>query len=343
MSRAGDGIPRITLPNGNAIVFRSGEKPDNLYGEDVRAAVIDEASRFREDAFIAVRSTLTATRGPLRLIGNVRGRRNWFYRLARRAEAGARGMSYAKITAYDAIKAGILSGAEVAEAKELLKQAPGIFEELYLAEATDDGGNPFGLAAIRSCIMDPETSRRAFDETVPVCYGVDLARSLDWVVIIGLNAAAQVCRFDRWQRVPWRETKRRIVDMVEDVPTLVDMTGVGDSVVEDLQHMADGVFEGFKFTSASKQPLMESLARVIQTGDIAYPGDGEAAMIVTELEEFEYVYSRTGVKYSAPEGMHDDCVDALALARHHWRDHGEGWFMGDDLGDQLYDEHGDVL
>ena len=66
----------ITLVNGSVISFRSAEKPDNLYGEDVYAAVMDEASRMREEAWHAIRSTLTATRGPVRIIGNVKGRRN---------------------------------------------------------------------------------------------------------------------------------------------------------------------------------------------------------------------------------------------------------------------------
>ncbi len=37
----------LTLPTGSRIEFKSGEKPDNLYGDDVFAAVIDEASRMR--------------------------------------------------------------------------------------------------------------------------------------------------------------------------------------------------------------------------------------------------------------------------------------------------------
>ena len=35
-----------------------------------------------------------------------------------------------------------------------------------------------------------------------------------------------------------------------------------------------------------------------------------------ELEAFEYEYRQGGVRYSAPEGMHDDGVCALALAIH---------------------------
>jgi hypothetical protein len=43
---------------------------------------------------------------------------------------------------------------------------------------------------------------------------------------------------------------------------------------------------------------------------VFYP-DG---VIRRELESFEYVYSRTGIRYSAPEGFHDDAVCALAQA-----------------------------
>ena len=72
---------------------------------------------------------------------------------------------------------------------------------------------------------------------------------------------------------------------------------------------------GYVFTSTSKQLLMEGLAIAIQSRQVGFP-DGP---IVTELEQFEYVYTRTGIRYSAPEGTHDDCVCALALAVHHQR------------------------
>jgi hypothetical protein len=55
---------------------------------------------------------------------------------------------------------------------------------------------------------------------------------------------------------------------------------------------------------------MEGLAVAIQRLEVTFP---EGA-ISAELETFEYEYTRTGVRYSAPEGMHDDCVMALALA-----------------------------
>jgi len=33
-----------------------------------------------------------------------------------------------------------------------------------------------------------------------------------------------------------------------------------------------------------------------------------------QLSNFDFVFTRTGVKYSAPSGLHDDSVCALALA-----------------------------
>lgn len=300
----------ITLPLGQVLWFKSGEKPDNLYGEDVYAAVIDEATRLREEAWFAVRSTLTKTEGPVRLIGNVKGRKNWAYRLARKAEAGEPGMHYAKITAHDAVQAGILSAAEVEDARQILPED--VFRELFLAEPSDDAGNPFGLDHIHACAVP------GLHAGVSVCAGVDLAKSVDWTAVLGLDREGRTCAFDRFQ-LPWKETIARIHQGVGRARTLVDSTGVGDPVLEELQrggHSAQ--YEGYKFTSESKQKLMEGLAVGLQGRRLSYP-DGP---IRSELEAYEYEYTRTGVLYSVPSGMHDDCVVALALAWHLLRSEG---------------------
>ncbi len=293
----------LTLINGAIIVCKSAEKPDNLYGEDVYAAVFDEASRAREEAWFALRSTLTATRGKVRIIGNVKGRKNWAYKLARKAEAGEPGMSYRKITAYDAIDAGILSQDEIEDARNQLPD--NVFRELYLAEPSDDEGNPFGMIAIRDCIAP-------LSQAPAVCFGVDLAKSYDWTVIIGLDQNKRVCVFERFQK-PWNETIETIRRVVGSTKTLIDSTGVGDPVLEALQKGSAGNFEGYKFTSPSKQQLMEGLAVAIQKREINFP----EGVIAYELELYEYQFTRTGVRYSAPAGTHDDAVCALALANEH--------------------------
>ncbi len=182
-----------------------------------------------------------------------------------------------------------------------------VFRELYEAVASDDGGNPFGEHHILSCVG-------TLSATPPVAYGIDLAKSQDYLVIIGLDDSGHVCQFHRWRDIPWRDSIRRIHQIVgEETPALVDSTGVGDPVLEELQ--ADhGNFRGYNFSQASKQRLMEGLAVSIQGHEITYP-DGP---IKNELMVFEYEQTRTGVRYSAPAGYNDDCVCALALAREQW-------------------------
>lgn len=300
--RCNDTDQTITIvPNGAIIAFKSGEKPDNLFGEDVWAAVLDEASRMRVEAFYAIRSTLTATRGHVRIIGNVKGRKNWFFLGCRKAEGGEEGHEYHKIIATDAVAAGVFPQEELDDARRALPDA--VFRELYLCEPSDDGGNPFGLSFIRQNIA--QLSNKA-----PIVYGGDLAKSVDWTVLHGLDADGHTTSHTRFQK-PWTDTIDHIKLICGNTHTVLDSTGVGDPIVEMLNKAGEN-FIGLKFTQQSKQMLMEGLAVAIQRGEVHYP-DG---VIVSELESFEYEYTRTGVKYSAPEGQHDDCVMALALAVH---------------------------
>lgn len=305
----------ITLPNGAMIWFKSADNPDNLYGDDVKAIVIDEASRVKEEAWHACRSVLTATRGPLRAIGNVKGRKNWFYQLARKAEAGEPGMSWAKLTAWDAVAGGVLAKDEIEDARRLLPES--VFNELYLAEASDDEGNPFGLSHIAACTIPSMPFAR------PVAIGADLAKKMDWTVAIGLDQTGSVCGFERWQKKSWGETTDILVRLIGFTPALIDSTGVGDPIVEQIAQKCRRA-SGYGFTMQSKQKLMEGLAMAIQSRRVAFP----KGPITAELENFEYEYTRTGVRYSAPEGFHDDCVMALGLAVEQLRLISPAYLMG---------------
>lgn len=298
----------IELPEsyGSArIWFKSADKPDSLYGEDVFAAVFDEFTRAKEQAWHALRSTLTHTQGPCKFIGNSKGKKNWGHKLWVKAKAGEPGYRAFKVTAYDAVEAGQLSADEVEQAKrDLPEQA---FKELYLAEDLDDQANPFGIEHIKKCI-------KPLSDLPATCYGIDLAKSVDWTVVTGLDINGDVCFFDRWQS-DWGQTGRRIAQIVGTTPAYADCTGVGDPIVEGLMKECYQL-EGYTFTSPSKQKLMEGLSSSIQTGEIGIL-DG---IMRDELEAFEFEYVARGVRYSAPEGMHDDIVCSLALARAKWVD-----------------------
>lgn len=299
----------ITLLTGAKIEFKTAEKPDNLYGDDVYAFVFDEFTRAREQAWHALRSTITATGGKGKFIGNVKGSKNWGHRLAMRAKNdNDSDYQYFRITAYDAAEAGMITKdgrpfiEEIRAAKKDLPE--NVFKELYLAEATDEGSNPFGLRFIKDCTQSLST-------LPAICYGVDLAKSFDYTVEIGLDKIAQVCYFDRYQ-LDWRQTTARVKTL--NKPMAIDSTGVGDPIGEEVAASLPNV-ELFKFTDLSRQQLLEGLAVAIQKRLITFP----EGRITYELEQFEFVYTNSGVRYRSPEGEHDDCVMSLALAWHRWK------------------------
>lgn len=310
--RSNDSAMTLTIGGAHQVTmeFLSAEQPDTLYGEDVYAVVLDEASRMRPEAFYAVRSTLTATRGPCRVIGNVKGRNTWFYQLSRKAEAQQMpNGAYRRLTWSHAVDAGLVPQSEIDDARSMLP--PHVFQELYDAIPSDDAGNPFSFAL------------GALSDGDPVVWGWDLAKSVNWTVGIALDDQGDICRLERFRR-PWTETVSRIRQIVGETPALIDSTGVGDPVLELLQHSRESYspnFEGYKFSESSKQRLMEQLSARLAQG-LRIP-DGPLA---AELSVFEYQYSRRGVRYSAPDGFDDDCVMALALAVWHWSQSHSGLF-----------------
>lgn len=304
----------ITLNhNGATIWFKSGDEPDSLYGEDVYAAVVDEASRVKEESWQALWSTLTYTEGPVRVIGNVKGRGNWMYRLCRIAQQpDEQDMHYEKITAYDAAEAGVFPMEQVERAKKMLPE--NVFRELYLAEAGDDGGNPFGINHIYACINPDDETDKPSSKKPPVAWGWDVAKHQNWTVGIALDEDGAVCRFLRFQDM-WDTTIQRVITATDGVPAMIDSTGSGDQVLERLHNEGHRNFEGQLFGGwKAKYDLMVGLAVAIQNGEIKYP----PGRIVEELEVFEYEDKGSMVVYTSPKGFHDDCVDALAMAVKRW-------------------------
>jgi hypothetical protein len=284
----------MQFPNKGSVEFFTGERLDNLRGRKFHGVIIDEASFIPnlEDGWLnSIRPTLTDYKGWGWFLSTPRGK-NFFYSLYMKQEDGWQSFKY---STYDNP---YIDTKEIDEAKRQLP-AP-VFEQEYMANPMENAANPFGSDNIKHCI-------KPLSNQEPVCFGIDLAKSYDWSVIIGLDAGGNVCYLDRFQK-DWHTTKQTILKLPRK-PMLLDSTGVGDPIFEELQR-AGLMVEGLKFTSNSKQQLMVGLQNAIHTKSISYP----EGVIVNELEVFEYQFTANGVKYSVPSGFHDDCVMALALA-----------------------------
>jgi hypothetical protein len=180
-----------------------------------------------------------------------------------------------------------------------------VFQQEFEGIPTDDGANPFGLDAVRKAIGELSIHPT-------VVYGLDLARSSDYTVLVGMDAWRRVTYLERWQS-PWSVTKERVRDTVGMVPVVADATGVGDAIVADLDQMGVAVTPHV-FTQPSKLRLMQRLVTAFQGGELTIP-DG---WLIAELEAFEFTYTSSGTRYEAPKGLHDDGVMAIGLALHGW-------------------------
>lgn len=289
----------IKFPNGGSVHFFTGERLDNLRGRKFHLVVIDEASFIPdlENGWLnSIRPTLTDYKGRALFISTPRGK-NFFYSLF--LKNGETDWEAFKFTTYDNP---YIDKTEIDDARTQLPEV--VFEQEYMANPAENAANPFGSSYIKQCTFP-------LSNDVPIVYGIDLAKSVDYTVIIGLDKNGSVAHFERFQK-DWRQTKQ-VINNLPKIPILIDSTGAGDPIFEDLQR--DGALvTGFKFSSTSKQQLMEGLASAIQQRKITFP-EGH---ITNELEIFEYNYTAQGVKYSAPQGFHDDCVMALALAWQHF-------------------------
>jgi hypothetical protein len=286
----------ISFITGGQIRFFTGERLDALRGLKFHLVIIDEASyiaNLQEGWLNSIRPTLTDYKGLAIFLSTPRGK-NFFYSLY--MKGGEPDWESFKFTTYDNPH---IDPSEVDAAKFQLPNV--VFEQEYMANPMENAANPFGSEHINACVKDGIAGKAEY-------YGIDLAKSVDWTVIIGLDKLGQVVHFERFQK-DWLQTKETILRLPKNLPIMIDSTGVGDAIVEELQKKFTQM-HGFKFTSTSKQQLLEALANSIQTKTISYPN----GLIKEELEIFEYTFTPTGVRYSAPTGFHDDCVIALALA-----------------------------
>lgn len=290
---------KIYCPNEGSIEFFTGERLDNLRGRKFHLVIVDEAAFIAdlEDGWNnSIRPTLTDYEGRAVFLSTPRGK-NFFYSLF--MKQGENDWQSFKFSTYDNPH---INPREIDEARIQLPEV--VFEQEYMANPSENSANPFGNAFIKRCV-------KPISAQPIVCYGIDLAKSVDYTVIIGLDKDGNVAYFDRFQ-MDWHNTKETI-KRLPPAPIVVDSTGVGDPILEDL--LREGVnIEGLKFTSQSKQQLLEGLSSAIQQGRIGFP----EGVIVDELDVFEYQFTSHGVRYSAPSGFHDDTVMALALA---WQNH----------------------
>lgn len=298
------------------IEFKSAQHPERLVGVGLRRVSLDEAGIMPESVYReSIYPALMDYEAPALLAGTPKGK-NWFYEMwlrgqdpLRRAELsiGCYGGPTTQNPFFNSI-------AEVEKAR--LEMPTRLFRQEILASFEDEGGL---FRGIERCFPVDRPRRDGlrwvYSDPLPtVAMGVDLARVNDFTVIVGVDAKLRITYFDRFRRVDWPVQKERIKRAYQNLggpKMLVDSTGAGDPVLQDLLRSGCSRASGFGFTAQSKPALLDGLSIEVQEARVTIPDE---PVILNELRVFGFVDRRGKFLYSAPAGLHDDCVCALALA-----------------------------
>ncbi len=295
----------VRWKSGGRTEFKSAERWDNLRGETLGLCVLDEAAFMAEEAWTkVVRPMFTTTGGRVLFYSTPQGK-NWFYGLWTRGDDPlypdwesfhfpTRSSPYAR-------------PGEVDEAQMTLPAD--VFAQEYEADFLDEAAGVF--RNVDGC-ADGEFGPPIEGHTNVI--GWDIAKASDFSVWTVMDAdTMQVLAWERRNRMAYTDQLNILAYLAKayNAYTLMDWTGVGDPIL-DMAHATNLPADGYMFSWQGKQKLIEHLAVQMQQSNIHYPPIPE---LLHELHAFRYEMLRAGaIRYSAPEGMHDDCVMSLALA-----------------------------
>ena len=93
---------------------------------------------------------------------------------------------------------------------------------------------------------------------------------------------------------------------------MVDKTGLGDPIVEDMQHAGLPPVEGVLFSEPKKEEIATIFKQNMVEGNFKLPYDRD---VINELNLERFELTKSGkIKFSHPDGTHDDRFWAVALA-----------------------------
>lgn len=296
----------VEFSGGGFVAVRSADNPDSLRGEGLNFVVMDEAAFMSREAWTeAIRPALSDRQGRSLFISTPKGR-NWFWEIYQRGVNGEDGwQSWTFPTADNPY----IDPAEVEAARRELPDI--IFRQEYLAEFVDDQGAVFRRVqdAARLHPLDRAIEGRQY------VAAVDPASATDYTAVCVLDVESkQQVYLDRFNRVDYPVLEDRLAAVYDRFRLdrmRVEGNSIGAPVFDHLAARGLRV-EAFTTTNATKATIIQQLMAAFEHEQIAILDD---QVQTGELLSFESKKTASGaMTYSAPSGVHDDTVMALAMA-----------------------------
>jgi phage FluMu gp28-like protein len=296
----------VRLPNGGAVGVRSADSAGGLRGEGLNFVVLDEAAFMREEAWVEeLRPALSDKLGHALFISTPKGR-NWFW------QAWQKGAAHdGNWAAFQFPTSGnpYIEPTEIEAARHDLPEL--VFSQEYLAMFVDFEGSVFRRiqeAAILEAIDGPVEGQQ-------YSAGVDVAASVDFTVVSVMDVQSKHLVYkDRFNRVDYNVLEDRLWACYQKFnmqSMTIEANSIGQPVIDNLNNRGMSIIP-FTTTNATKQAIITQLQAAFEHDEIKIIND---PVLIGELLSFESKRSPSGsFQYSAPDGMHDDCVMSLAIA-----------------------------
>ena len=301
---------RIELVTGGVVEFWTLENEDAGRSRKYKRAFIDEAglvARLLAAWNEAILPTLADLRGGAVLGGTPKGRNGFFHLFQRGASGDGAWKSWQRPTHDNPFIP--------ADELELLRSTmpERAYAQEILAQFLEDGGGVF--RNVRAASTARPLARA--ESGAHYVGGVDWAREHDFTVLTVMDATTRrQVALDRFTGVEYATQIGRFKAMHERFGVqawIAEANSMGGPLVEMLQREGLPV-RAFTTTNATKAQLVDALALALEQNAITLLDD---EVQIAELESYEMERLPSGaMRYSAPEGAHDDCVMSVMLALH---------------------------
>lgn len=310
----------ITLVNGSIWYLDGADDPEHgKRGGNVKVLHLTEAGDHDPAIWYSIyEPVLIANDGIAIFEGNPRGR-NWYYELYEKA-ANRPGWDRFILSAEDSP---IFTPAQLADIKA--NNPENVYNAEYLCRWVDSAGVVFrSYDSLITSRPSPALPQRKYR------LGIDSAQLQDYTVlsVVDRHTWAQVAH-ERFNQLSYGTIKDKIKQVIlaysdrkngNAIEVMIETNNIGKVIFDDLIQWSltgdmmtthDIIIKPFTTTQQSKSLLVSHFSMLCDTRQIKLLPVPEQTK---ELGQFTYKKTLNGFSYSAPQGLHDDCVMALLFS-----------------------------
>ncbi|MEM3357196.1 MAG: terminase family protein [Candidatus Bathyarchaeia archaeon] len=311
----------VRLNNGS-LIEAFPNNPETIRGPTLNLVYCDEMNFITKDEelYDAILFTLGTTNGKFICTSTPWTTNSIFYKIWHNPAFNDFAKSH--VTWQDAVEPkGPLKKKILEKIKKQLEGDPWRWRREMEAEWAEDENVWLSQALITSCI-DSQLEYTSFEQpaTGEFYAGLDLGKHQDPSALAIVQVENSSIKLVHMHRFPLKTPYASVIGYVKTLHdrwqkmrrVFVDMTGVGDYIVEDMVNAGISETEGVKFTQETKEEMAEWLKRCMMEKRLKIPYDSE---LIAELNIERFELTKEGkIRFNHPEGTHDDRFWSLALA-----------------------------